>query len=68
MLSDEKLVEIGHKHNVTSAQVALRYQIQRNIIVISKSVSKKHITENIDLFNFKLTDTEMREIDALDKA
>jgi diketogulonate reductase-like aldo/keto reductase len=67
LLKDSKLVSIGHKHNVTAAQVALRYQIQRNIIVIPKSVNKKYILENIDLFNFKLTDEDITEIDSLNK-
>jgi len=67
LLKDAKLVAIGHAHNVTSAQVALRYQIQRNVIVIPKSVTKKYIIENIDLFGFKLTDDEMHQIDALTK-
>jgi len=67
LLKDSKLVSIGNKHNVTAAQVALRYQIQRNIIVIPKSVHKKYILENIDLFNFKLTDEDITEIDSLNK-
>ncbi len=56
---------IAHTHNVTSAQVALRYQVQRNVIVVPKSVTKKYIVENIDLFDFKLSDQEMHEIDSL---
>jgi len=67
LLKDTKLISIGHNYNVTSAQVALKYQIQRNVVVIPKSVNKKYILENIDLFNFKLTDEEIKEIDALNK-
>jgi diketogulonate reductase-like aldo/keto reductase len=67
LLKDKKLAEIGHKHNVSAAQIALRYQIQRGVIVIPKSVTKKYIIENIDIFNFTLTESEMNEIDSLNK-
>jgi len=67
LLSDAKLHEIGTKHSVTSAQVALKYQLQRNVIVIPKSLQKKYIYENIDLFNFTLSDNDIKEIDALNK-
>ncbi len=67
LLKDKNLAEIGHKHNVSAAQTALRYQIQRGVIVIPKSVTKKYIIENIDIFNFTLTESEMHEIDSLNK-
>ncbi len=63
-IKDKKLAEIGNKHNVPVAQIALRYQIQR---VVPKSVTKKYIIENIDIFNFTLTENEMYEIDSLNK-
>jgi diketogulonate reductase-like aldo/keto reductase len=66
-IKDKKLAEIGHKHNVPVAQIALRYQIQRDVIVIPKSVTKKYIIENIDIFNFTLTESEMYEINSLNK-
>jgi diketogulonate reductase-like aldo/keto reductase len=67
LLSDSKLVSIAKAHNVTAAQIALKYQVQRNVIVIPSSIQKKHILEDIDLFHFKLTDAEVQEIDALTK-
>ncbi|CAG2174411.1 unnamed protein product, partial [Oppiella nova] len=67
LLKDKKLIEIGTKHNVTSAQVALRFEIQRDVIVIPNSQNPKYIKENADLFNFKLTDEEIKEIEALNK-
>jgi len=67
MLSDAKLVSIAAEHNVTSAQIALKYQVQRNVIVIPMSTHKKYIEEDIDLFNFKLTDEDIKAIDALNK-
>jgi diketogulonate reductase-like aldo/keto reductase len=67
LLAESKLVSIAKAHNVTSAQIALKYQVQRNVIVIPSSTTKKHILEDIDLFNFKLTDAEVQEIDSLTK-
>ncbi len=51
LLKDKKMVEIGHKHNVSAAQIALGNQIQRGVIVIPKSVTKKYIIENKGLQN-----------------
>ena len=67
LLKDSKLVAIGQRHNVTSAQVALKYQVQRGVIVIPKAKNIKHMKENIDLFSFKLTDNDIKEIEALNK-
>jgi len=67
LLAESKLVSIAKAHNVTSAQIALKYKVQRNVIVIPSSTTKKHILEDIDLFNFKLTDAEVQEIDSLTK-
>jgi len=67
LLSDPKLVSIGKAHNVSSAQVTLRYLLQRNTIVIPTSTHKQYIIEDIDLFNFKLTDDDMNAIDSLNK-
>jgi diketogulonate reductase-like aldo/keto reductase len=67
LLSDTKLVSIAKAYNVSSAQIALKYQVQRNVIVIPSSTTKQHIIEDIDLFKFKLTEAEVQEIDALTK-
>ncbi len=67
LLAESKLVSIAKAHNVTSAQIVLKYQVQRNVIVIPSSTTKTHILEDIDLFNFKLTDAEVQEIDSLTK-
>jgi diketogulonate reductase-like aldo/keto reductase len=67
LLAESKLVSIAKAHNVTTAQIALKYQVQRNVIVIPSSTAKTHILEDIDLFKFKLTDAEVQEIDSLTK-
>lgn len=61
------LKEIGDKYKKTTAQVMLRWNIQRNVIVIPKSTHYERMKENLDVFDFELTDSEMEKIAALDK-
>lgn len=61
--SDETLVEIGHRHGKTPAQVALRWLIQQpNVAAIPKASSAKHRRENFDIFDFSLDEGEMERI------
>lgn len=60
------LTEIGKKYGKSAAQVALRWNIQRGVVVIPKSVHKERIVQNIDVFDFKLSEEEMNEISKLD--
>ena len=66
MFKNETLVSIGEKYNKSSAQVALRFLTQEDIVVIPKSVKKERMQQNFDIFDFKLTDEEIKEIRALD--
>lgn len=61
------LVEIGRSHGKSAAQVMLRWALQRGIVVIPKSVHRERMAENIDVFNFELSNEEMAQIAALDR-
>ena len=67
LLGDETINAIAEVHNVTAAQVILRWNLQRNVIVIPGSSNPDHIRENLDLFGFKLSDKEMDQIKALNR-
>ena len=60
------LKEIGDKHGKSVAQTALRFLIQNGVIVIPKSVHKNRMEENFNVFDFTLTEEEMKRIEALD--
>lgn len=68
MFSNETLKQIGKKYNKTIAQTALRFLIQSGVVVIPKSTHKERMIENLNVFDFKLTEAEMSLISALDKA
>lgn len=60
------LTTIGEKYGKSAAQVALRWNIQRGVVVIPKSTHKERMEQNMDIWDFTLTDENMREIAALD--
>ena len=60
------LTAIGQKYGKTAAQVALRWNIQRGVVVIPKSVHKDRIEQNLAVWDFELTDEDMAEIAKLD--
>jgi 2,5-diketo-D-gluconate reductase A len=66
LFSDPTLTEIGAAHGKSVAQVVLRWLTQRDVVVIPKSVRSDRMRENIDVFDFELTDDEMTRIAALD--
>ena len=66
-MEEEVVKSIAAKHNKTPAQVILRFQIQRDIIVIPKSVTEHRIIENFNVFDFELSDEEMQAIAGLER-
>ena len=67
VLEDPVLTKIAEAHSKTVAQVILRWHLQRDIIVIPKSVHEERIAQNIDVFDFTLTEEEMSMIASIDK-
>lgn len=66
--NDEVLEDIGAKHGKTAAQVALRWAVQQpDIIALSKTATESRLSENFDIFDFELSDEEMKAIFALAK-
>ena len=64
--TDEMLQGIAAKHRKTVAQVLLRWNVQRGVVVIPKSTHAERIHENFDIWNFTLNDDEMIRISSLD--
>lgn len=61
------LEEIGKKYNKSAVQVIIRWDVQRNVITLPKSVTKERIEDNINVFDFELSDEDMATINALNK-
>ena len=67
LLSDETISSIAAAHEISAAQVILRWDLQRGIVVIPGSSNPEHIRENLDLFGFELTSEDMEQIAVLDR-
>lgn len=67
LFEDPTLMEIAEAHGKTAAQVMLRWDIQHGVVTIPKSIREKRIVENADVFDFSLTDEEMKRIDGMNK-
>ena len=65
LLEDPLFDEMGRRYNKSGAQVILRWMIQKNIPVIPKASSEKHLRLNFDIFDFMLSDLDMRLLDDL---
>ena len=66
IFTNKVLVEIGEKYNKTSAQIALKYLLYRNMVIIPKSANLERLKENIDLFDFELTKEDIEKIETLE--
>lgn len=67
LLEDKTLIEIGEKHNKSPAQVCLRWLVQRGCVAVPKTIEESQIVENACIFDFELSDQEMRAIKSLNK-
>jgi 2,5-diketo-D-gluconate reductase A len=67
LFSDPTLTEIGAAHSKSVAQVVLRWLIQRDVVVVQKSVRLERMRENMDVFDFELTEDEMSRVASLDR-
>ncbi|XP_077025657.1 aldo-keto reductase family 1 member C1-like isoform X2 [Tamandua tetradactyla] len=67
LLDDPVLCDLAKKHKRTPALIALRYQIQRGVVVLAKSFNKKRIKENMQVFEFQLTSEDMKVLDGLNR-
>jgi len=67
LLGNDVISAIAENHGVSSAQVILRWNLQKGVVVIPGSSNPDHIKENTELYGFTLTDAEMAQINALDR-
>lgn len=67
MFSEPEIVALATKYGKTPAQILLRFMTQQKIVVIPKSVHDERIKENIDIFDFSMTDEELQSIRSVDK-
>ena len=67
LLSDKTISAIAKAYGKSSAQVILRWNLQKGVVVIPGSSNPDHIQENTELYDFELTDEEMEQINALDR-
>ena len=67
ILHDEVINEVANEVGKTPAQVVIRWNIQHDVVVIPKSVTPHRIEENLDLWNFELSDNQMERIDQLNQ-
>lgn len=67
LLNDETLINIGKKYNKTAAQVCIRWALQRDLIVLARSLKPEEILQNAQVFDFELSQEDMAEIKKLNK-
>ena len=66
IFTDPVLTEIGAKYGKSAAQVVLRWNVQRGVVVIPKSVHRERMEQNMDIWNFTLSDEDMSAISKMD--
>jgi 2,5-diketo-D-gluconate reductase A len=66
IFENQTLADIGKKYSKSNAQVSLRWHYQRGIVAIPRSSQKAHMIENLDIFDFELSKSDMQTITQLD--
>jgi len=66
LFTNQTLAEIGKKYNKNNAQVSLRWHYQRGIVAIPRTSQKAHMIENLNIFDFELSESDMKSISNLD--
>ena len=67
LINNEVFTKLWKKYNKTNVQIILRWHIKKGFIIFPRTKVETHLKENIDIFDFQLTEDEMKSIDALDK-
>lgn len=66
-LNDETLIQLAQKHNKTPAQILIRWNLQLGTVPLPKANQKKHLEENIDVFDFEISNDDMKQLNNLDE-
>jgi diketogulonate reductase-like aldo/keto reductase len=67
LINNSIFTEMAKKYKKTNAQIILRWHIQKGFIIFPRAKNPVHLEENINIFDFKLSEEEMKKIDGLDK-
>lgn len=66
LLAHPLVTALAHKYNKTAGQIILRFEVQEGFVVLPKSTNPQHMADNIDIFDFSLTDEDMARMRSLD--
>ena len=66
-LNDKKLIEISDKYNKSPAQILIRWVLQHGMVVIPKSKSKERLEENMNVFDFNISEEDMKKLDGFNE-
>ena len=67
LLEEPKVKELAAKYNKNPGQILIKFQIQRGVVVIPKSVTRERIISNFNVFDFELTNEDIASLESLDR-